>query len=377
MKLLRLLLFLILGGVAAYFLVPQVRIAVYALLLVPHFFPGDVPRPLERITAAPSMETIAVPGAPGRLVADVYRPAGDGRHPVMILLLGVSPLPRSHPQVTTLSTGIARTGIVTVVAESQALLDGEIRAEEIDNLVALFQHLERDAGVDPTRIGFAGFCVGAVLELLAAGDERIADRVAYVNGFSVYASARDVLRDILTETQPGPDGLEPWSPSELTRTVFRRHLIDQLPLASDRELLSGALLTANALPPATLVRLSPAGLALAQLLATRDPAQVEMLLAALPPEYLAPLDRLSPGRAAGRIRARVFLMHDASDSYLPVSGARQLATLVPAATRPQYTEFRLFSHVVPGGVDDPLRFAGEMLKLLGHINAVLQTAHLG
>ena len=377
MNMVRALFILFLGFTLAFFAIPPVRIAVYSLLLIPHFFPGDIPRPLERITPPPSVTTMTVPGASGRMVADVYRPTSSGRKPAMILLLGVSPLPRSHPQVMTLAQGIARTGIVTVVAESQALLDGEIRAEEVDNLVALFQQLERDDGINSKRIGFAGFCVGAVLELLAASDERIADRVAYVNGFSVYASAREVLRDILTETQPGPRGPEPWLPSELTRTVFRRHLIDQLPSASDRELLSREVGPAGSLPSTALGRLSPAGLAMAELLKSRDPAQVDRLLASLPPEYLAALDRLSPGQTAGRLRARVFLMHDASDSYLPVSGARQLAAVLPPATRPQYAEFRLFSHVVPGGVDDPLQFAAEMIKLLAHINAVLQAANFG
>src|SRR5438874_6159222 len=151
-----------------------------ATLLLPHFFPGDVPRPLRLFTPAPTVRTIDVPDAPGRMVADIYEPGNGGRHPAMVLLLGVNPLPRAHEQVTTLADGIARTGIVTVVAESDALLSGEIRAEEVDNLVALYQHLERLPAVDAQRIGFAGFCVGGVLELIAASDPRIADRVAYV-----------------------------------------------------------------------------------------------------------------------------------------------------------------------------------------------------
>jgi dipeptidyl aminopeptidase/acylaminoacyl peptidase len=111
-----------------------------------------------------------------------------------------------------------------------------------------------------------------------------------------------------------------------------------------------------------------------QLLVTRDPAEVERLLQMLPPDYRAALDRLSPARAASRIRARIFLMHDANDTYLPVAGARKLAASMPPEARVRYTELRSFNHVVPGSVDDPKQLAGEMLKLLGHVNAVLQTA---
>jgi len=68
-------------------------------------------------------------------------------------------------------------------------------------------------------------------------------------------------------------------------------------------------------------------------------------------------------------------MHDRDDTYLPVTGARQLAQLLPQDSRQMYSEFRLFQHVVPGGVDDPRQFAQEMLKLFRHIYAVLTAAH--
>ncbi len=311
------------------------------------------------------------------MVADVYRPAGGSPSPAMILLLGVNPLPRSDPQVVTLADGIARTGIVTVVAESQALLDGEIRPEEVDSLVALFQLLERDPGVDPTRIGFAGFCVGAVLELLAAADPRIADRVAYVNAFSVYADAVDVLRAILTETQPGPNGPEMWTPNSLTRQVFVRHIVSQLPAEQDRRILTSAFVDAASPSPQEMALLTSLGRGVYDLLANKDGAQFDRLLGNLPPEYLDPLKRLSPRYSADRIRARVYLMHDVGDGYLPVAGARQLAATMPSATRVQYTEFQMFSHVVPGQVDDRMQLTGEMLKLFRHINDVLMTAHTG
>jgi hypothetical protein len=123
--------------------------------------------------------------------------------------------------------------------------------------------------------------------------------------------------------------------------------------------------------------LSPTASAVLQLMVTREPAAVDRILRDLPAGFLAPLERLSPGRAASRLRARVFLMHDVNDTYLPVAGARKLAAALPAATQAQYAEFQLFSHVVPGQVDDPVKFVGEMLKLVGHINAVLQVAHFG
>src|SRR5205807_2029279 len=80
---------------------PPGRVAITAALLLPHFFPGSVPRPLQLLAPAPTVETIEVPGAPGKMVADVYLPAGPGPHPAMVLFLGVHPLPRGNEQVTT------------------------------------------------------------------------------------------------------------------------------------------------------------------------------------------------------------------------------------------------------------------------------------
>jgi pimeloyl-ACP methyl ester carboxylesterase len=311
------------------------------------------------------------------MVADVYEPSGSGRHPTMVVLLGVNPLPRGHEQVTTLAEGIARSGFVAVVAESDALLAGEIRTEEVDNLVALFQYLESQPGVDTERIGFAGFCIGGVLELLAAADGRIADRVAYVNAFSVYADPIEVLRAIVTESMPTPAGPMPWTPADLTRQVFLDQAIATLPAPRDRALLRREFVEATPLTTQEVEALTMLGQELRDLLLAKDASRANALIGALPDEITVPLRRLSPAAAAPRLRATTFLMHDQNDSYLPVSGARQLAGLLPPEASPHYTEFRLFAHVVPGGIEDPWLFAGEMVKLFGHIRSVLQTAEAG
>jgi hypothetical protein len=295
----------------------------------------------------------------------------------MVLLLGVNPLPRDDPQVVTLADGIARTGILTVVAESDALLRGEIRPEEVENLVALFQLLEQDPEVDRRRIGFSGFCIGGVLELLAAADPRIAPRVSYVNAFSVYAFAPDVLRAILAQQMPTPDGMVPWTPSALTRAVFLQHMIGFVPDERDRAALTRELVESTPLTSPEVQALSPRGLQMRALLTSTDPATIDMLLADLPPDVAASLALLSPGRVIGQVRAQTFLMHDEHDSYLPVSGARRLAELAGAANHASYTEFRLFEHVVPGRSDNPVQFAGELLKLFRHVHAVLLASQSG
>jgi hypothetical protein len=70
-------------------------------------------------------------------------------------------------------------------------------------------------------------------------------------------------------------------------------------------------------------------------------------------------------------------MNDQNDSYLPVTGARALARLLQPGGNVRYTEFRLFTHVVPSGIEDPVQFAQEIAKLVGHIHAVLVVADTG
>lgn len=373
MPLTRLLVAAAVGVLLGVLVAQQLRHLFLAVLLLPHFFPGEIPRPL-RLSPAPTVATIDVAGPAGRIVADVYRPIG-GPHPAMILILGVDPLPRDHPQVTTLLDGIARAGIVAVIAESDALVSGQLRPEETDNLVALFEYFERDPGVDPRRIGFTGLCVGGVLELLAASDPRIADRVSYVNAFSVYYDARDVLAAILSETMPVDGGIAPWSPHATTRSVFLRHLLAGLP-AEEAAILQLAALEGGA-QGAELQQLSPLGRQMRDLLLARDPSRVQSLLSTLPGDREEWLRRLSPSATLHRLRARTFLMHDEADTLLPVSGARRLAAALPSEARVQYTEFRLFAHVVPEGIDNPLTFVREIAKLIGHVSALLQAVENG
>ena len=73
--------------------------------------------------------------------------------------------------------------LVMVVPFSTRLAAERIELVEIDALVGVFEYLEEQAYVDPERIGYMGLSVGGSLALLAAADERVAERVDYVVAF--------------------------------------------------------------------------------------------------------------------------------------------------------------------------------------------------
>jgi dipeptidyl aminopeptidase/acylaminoacyl peptidase len=83
------------------------------------------------------------------------------------------------------------------------------------------------------------------------------------------------------------------------------------------------------------------------------------------------LGALSPIRHLEAIRADVFLMYDTADSYVPYGQSLELAAgLRPLGRLARSSEFRLFDHVEPKGVD-LVGAAPELWKLLWHVQAVL------
>jgi len=95
------------------------------------------------------------------------------------------------------------------------------------------------------------------------------------------------------------------------------------------------------------------------------------VLAALPSPVSELLDALSPLHHLDPIRADVFLMYDTADSYVPYGQSLELAAgLRPLGRLARSSEFRLFDHVEPKGVD-LVGAAPELWKLLWHVQAVL------
>ena len=62
--------------------------------------------------------------------------------------------------------------MAVLVPRLPGLRNGELTRADVDALVESYGWLSRQPGVNPERVGFAGFCVGSSLALLAAEDPR-------------------------------------------------------------------------------------------------------------------------------------------------------------------------------------------------------------
>lgn len=342
------------------------RVAVKTLLLLPDLFPESPVRPLTWFTPAPVREEYRFEYPTGRVEADVYRPADDGRHGAMVLLLGARPFPKRHPALVRFADGLARAGAVVMIPESSNLLEGRILPEEREAIVQAFQLLRSRPYVDPERVGFVGFSVGGSLVAIAAADERIRDQVSYLNAFGAYYDARDLLRAVLSRSLAYAGVNEPWQPSELTLQVLVDQVVSVLPDPAVRDLLLRAS-QGDAAAAQALAALGPPGRALLVVAQGGTLAEVDAALDQLPPAAQERLAAISPSRYVGGLRTDVFLMHDVGDRYIPYTESARMAAALPPTVLRRYTAFNLFSHVLPDKPVPITTFAPELAKLYLHV----------
>lgn len=376
----RVLLILLLAVVLAVALVPAARAGADTLLLMPEFFPGAPVRPLEWVTVPPKRSTVELHYAGQTSIASLYEPGTPGPHGGLIIFLGVAPAGLDDPRVVRLGDGLARIGLVTLIPQSQDMINSKVDPSEIDELVAAFQYLATRLNVAPDRIGLGGFCIGASIALDAAEDPRINQQVALVNSFTGYYDLTSYATSILTHSiapyppEPGVSRV-PWEPSANATAVLDDELISLDPNPTEQALLHAAARDPNA-PRPDPSKLSPLGHTLLTLLTTRDPATVEKAFGDLPAADQQIIRRLSPSTHLSDLKARVFIMHDVADTNVPYVQSRMLA----AHLRPgqgEYDEFHFFNHVDPTASVSPIVFARDASRLAWHVYqivAILQGA---
>ncbi len=345
------------------------RVAFKTALLLPEVLPAVLVRPLGWFTEKPIQERVVYPSGDRQIEATLYRPSNTQRKGAVVLLLGVNP-DLVDPVFLRLVEGLAREGVVSLVPISADLNSGRITLEDVETLIAAFQYLEKQDFVDSSRIGYAGFCIGASLSILAAEDPRISERVAFVNAFGAYYDAYDLLEAISSKRIDYNGVHQAWSPNQLTLTVFTNYLLNAVPDIAERETVRQALSQSPEIAQQTVSSLSQEARAVYALLAGVDSVQAREMLALLPAASQESLRRLSPRSALGQARARMLLMVDTGDTYIPFVESKKLAEALPPEQQ-VYTEFSIFEHVSPTKRPTPLTFVPEAIKLFRHLYLVL------
>lgn len=342
-----------------------------AASLIPFVFPDAPIRPLEWVTPAPTEEFARYTDGTRQLDADLYRPGNAERHPALILSLGVHPVARDDPALVRFARGLARDGFVVLIPDSPDLRSDRILPSERDAFVAAVLYARGLSDVDPARIGLVGFSAGASLLVLAAADVRVRDDIRMVNFFGGYYDATELLREIAARRIRLDDGtVVPWDPAPLARQIFAAVLLGSVDDPSDRATATRALVDGVALSEAEVASLGARARLVYDLFTADDPRTVDPLMARLPDDVRERLREISPSTVVGDLRAKMFVMHDVDDPFVPYVESRRFVAALPQTQR-VYTEFSIFAHVQPTRSVDPPAFLGEVVKLMRHIYAAL------
>ncbi len=295
---------------------------------------------VDRMTAAPVIERVAYPSRSGDVTADLYRPGRPGRHPAMVLCLGVVPFGVDHPQVPRLCEALARAGFVALIHWSPAMRDKRLVPEDAEDIACAYAWLVERGDVDPTRSGLYGTCVGGTFALLAAAHPLIRDRVRFVGAFAPFSSVWTLVRDVASASRDDGSGAQAWAVDPLTREVFARTIAELLPADEAAPFLG-----------------SP----------ERDAA--EALLRTLPLAARERLDAMSPILHAAEIHAPCIAFgHDRDDVVIPIGESRRLAQAFAGRSGVSFTEYAMFQHADPTERRlSPVAFAREVSRFYGSL----------
>ncbi len=309
---------------------------------------------IDRLTPAPIVETLAYPTRTGWAEADLFRPRSPGRHPGVLVSLGVVPAGVEHPHRARFGEALARAGFAALLHWSPAMRDLRLDPADIGDLTSAYRTLIDQPYVDPTRSGLMGTCVGGSFALMAAARPSIRDRLAFVSAYAPYASMWTLVRDVASATRETDGRREPWQVDPLVWKTFVRALTEPLDTAEARRLRDAFEDRFAWDPSKTRISERTPGVSIDSAGSSEDGRAVLRLLTAdgaeaadealrlLPPDIQASLNALSPMTYLHDLRAPlIVLLHDRRDHMIPVTESRQLWSVLAERPGARYTELGL------------------------------------
>jgi hypothetical protein len=360
-------LFLLLMGL--FFLTPWGRDAFLAGLLLQELATGREGF-LTTWVGNPRRETVSLSREGRSFSADLYLPPRRGEGQGGLLLLhGLVPEGRSHPQLVHLASALTRTGTVVLVPDLVGLKGYRMRTQDTLDVMESFEYLARRPEVTPDAIGMVGISMGAGPALFAATHPTLRDRVKMVISFGGYADLESVITFVTTGHYRFREVRGYTPPREEVRSLFLRYNLDLLP-QHDRERIVG-LLGSWRLPRDVPEGLSREAETLYRLVINQDPEKVPTLIQGLPLPLRQEIEGLSPIRQVKDLRAELFLLHSLPDPLVPHTESLRLYEALQGRGRVHLALIRLFEHVDPAGPVSGIP-VGEALKFYQFLFQVLR-----
>ena len=318
----------------------------------------------------PRRETVSLSREDRSFLADLYLPpVTGGWRGGLLLLHGLVPEGRSHPQIVHLASTLARTGTVVLVPDLTGLKGYRMRTRDALDVMESFEYLVRRPEVTADAIGMVGISMGAGPALLAATHPTIRDRVKMVISFGGYADLQSVITFVTTGHYRFREVRGYIPPREEVRSLFLRYNLDLLPW-HDRERIVG-LLGSRRLPVEVPGGLSREAEALYRLVINQDPEEIPTLIQGLPLPLRQEIEGLSPIREIKDLRAELFLLHSLPDPLVPHTESLRLYEALQERGRVHLALIRLFDHVDPAGQVSSISL-GEALKFYRFLFQILR-----
>lgn len=270
-------------------------------------------------TAVTRHDLVLAPGPP-EVTGQLWIPPG-GPAPAIVLAAGVTPRGPDDPRVVRLADALTRCGRVVFVPAME-LPRQRITEADVERLVRAVLALHASPAVR-RGVTLLGFSFGGSFALLAAADPRLSDRVNLVATFGAYGDLTGLIQAVTTGASIVDGRTHLWSGHQRVARILKARL-DQTISAY----LGGACPDHQA--------------AVRALVDNDDPAAVADLIARLPAPFPALVERLSPVRVAGHVRAPIILAHAVDDPTIPPAELARLQRAFPDARTHQV---RLFTHV--------------------------------
>ncbi|OGE06247.1 hypothetical protein A2W70_00210 [Candidatus Curtissbacteria bacterium RIFCSPLOWO2_02_41_11] len=335
----------LLVGLTAFFATPWGRPALKTALLVPEVTSGFPVKPLEWVSKEPVVSEVNLQVDGKEIKADLYRPQDNKQHPAVVFTLGVV-ITRRNPAVTKFAQALTRSGFVVLVPDLPDFLSGFIWTDSLNSLISSVEFLDRQSFVQKNNIGFAGFCVGASISIVASEDAKIRDKIAFIAAVSPYSNLFSLAEATLLGRQKIKGEYVDWQPAELTVETFNKGYVNFVATAEERELILGKLMASQTIPESEFEGLSPEAKSIYAFLANRDVAKFKELESNLPQGGRDLLVELSPDTNINNLKAKLFILSDKKDTFVPKIEGEKLAKMLPKK-QVYFIEVDSFEHVNP------------------------------
>lgn len=378
MWLARLLLVLCLLGGFYFSVIPSGRAAVRAVTVLPGVLTAQQPSWQAPIAEPISHTQITIQSSAGPAYLDVYAPTTSappvpGAREGLLVIPGIGDQ-RKDAQLINFSQTLARAGVVVMDMTTPMLINLRLDAGDEAAVIQAFHVLQRWPGVDLNRVGLFGISAGGGLICLAAADPRIRDEISSVTLFGSYFDVTTLLQAIGWRALTLDGQAQPWHPVYFPMQVLANTFAPFLP-GNDGSVLANTFAPTGrgTLSVGQIAQLAPESVAVYHLLAGDQPARVDANLAALSPALKALLANLSPSRVVDGIHAPIYLLHDRSDQYVPVTESREFAAaLARLHHHYDFAEVGVFQHTeVRAGLGLP-QLLGDAQNLLRLVSEVVQ-----